>query len=266
MEKWEMEAKDRIILASDLANLKKVLELVKALKQHVGFFEVGIKLASTVGTPKAVRKIKKAGGKVFYDTKFKDIPRYVEGAIKAVTRLGVDILTIDSFGGETMMKTAALAAKKEADRRNIEHPLILAVAVLTSQDYDDLIQLGLVPKLNITDPQELSETQRWKIRKLIQRHALLAKESELDGVIASPEDIKDIKEYCGPEFLVFTPGIRPSWAPLGDHKRATTPSRALKLGADKLIIGEPIINPPPGIGTPLDALAQIVEEIKLVKT
>jgi orotidine-5'-phosphate decarboxylase len=102
---------------------------------------------------------------------------------------------------------------------------LVAVTVLTSHNSASLAELGLPP-----DPAA-------DVRRL----ALLAHAAELDGVVASPEEVPLVREACGADFLVVTPGIRPAGARTGDQARAATPAAALKAGADLLVVGRPII-------------------------
>ena len=261
-----MEAKDRIIVALDVDSLDKALALVKMLHPYVGRFKIGLELLTSEGSIQVVRAIKEAGGKIFYDGKFKDIPNTVAGAARAVTRLGVEMFNVHCLGGPEMMTKAREAAEDEAKLKGTVRPLILGVTLLTSLDYNDLVEMGLAPKLNIADTEELKQTQTDFIKKLVQNLAYLAQESGLDGVIASPQEIQAIRDYCQPVFIVVTPGVRPLWAATGDQKRVMTPGEAIQAGADYLVIGRPITKPPSEIGTPVDAAKKIAEEIEMAET
>lgn len=257
-----MEAKERIIVALDVDSLDKALELVEELHPYVGYFKVGLELLTNEGAPKVVQAIKEAGGKIFYDGKFKDIPNTVAGASKAVTKLRVDMFNVHCLGGAAMMRAARKAAEEVSQSQSRSRPIILGVTLLTSLDYNDLVELGIYEELNISDPEELSQVKRERIEQLVVRHlAWLAQESGLDGVIASPQEIQAIRRYCQPEFLVVTPGVRPDWAAAGDQKRVMTPGEAVKAGADYLVIGRPITKSPADIGNPIAAAKMIAEEI-----
>ena len=255
--------KDRIIVALDVDNLDKALGLVKQLHPHVGCFKAGLELLTSEGAPTVVRAIREAGGKVFFDGKFKDIPNTIAGATRAVTKLGVDAFNVHCLGGAAMMKAARQAAEETAKAQGRPRPLIWGVTILTSLDYSDLVQLGFYEELNIADPKELAEVKRQRIERLVAHQlAWLTQKSGLDGVIASPQEIKAIREYCQPEFQVVTPGVRPLWAATGDQKRVMTPGEAIKAGASYLVIGRPITQPPTEIGGPVEAAKKIAEEIE----
>jgi orotidine-5'-phosphate decarboxylase len=257
-----MEEKERIIVALDVDSLDKALGLVKQLYPYVGYFKAGLELLTSEGAPKVVQAIKEAGGKIFYDGKFMDIPNTIAGASRAVTKLGVDIFNVHCLGGAAMMKAACQAAEETAKAQGRTRPFILGVTILTSLDYNDLVQLGFYEELNIADPKELAETKRLRIERLVAHQlAWLAQESGLDGVIASPQEIKAVRNYCQPEFQVVTPGVRPLWAAVGDQKRVMTPGEAIKAGANYLVIGRPITQPPAEIGGPVEAAKKIAEEI-----
>lgn len=257
-----MELKDRIILASDLRSLKKALHLVKELKPYIGCFEAGVRLGASVGLPRAIKAIKSQGVKVFVDAKVIEIPTYAADVIKSLTKLGANIITLSCFSGPEMLKAAAKAAVREANSRRISSPLLLGVGPLTSQDYCDLVEMGIAHKLNIRNPEELAEAQKDLLRRLTQRLALLSQESGLDGFITPGDQIRTVREYCDPEFQVFATGVRPKWASLGDHKRAVTPYQAFKDGADWIITGDSIMNPPPRIGSRVAAVEKISKEIE----
>lgn len=257
-----MEARDRIIVALDVPTIGSAMGLVEKLRPHVGYFKVGLELLTSEGAPKVVRAVKEAGGKVFFDGKFKDIPNTIAGASRVVVNLGADMFNVHCLGGAAMMKAARQAADETAKTKSVPRPIILGVTILTSLDYSDLVQLGFYEELNIADEAELAVIKRSRIERLVSHQlAWLAQESGLDGVIASPQEIKAIREYTQPEFLVVTPGVRPLWAAVGDQKRVMTPNEAIKAGADYLVIGRPITQPPAEIGTPVDAAKKIAEEI-----
>lgn len=257
-----MKAKDRIIVALDVNSLDKALELVKELRPYVGYFKAGLELLTNEGAPKVVQAIKEVGGKIFYDGKFKDIPNTVAGASRAVVGLGVDMFNVHCLGGEAMMRAACQAAVETAEAEGKSRPLILGVTILTSLDFDDLVQLGFWEELNISNSEELAEIKRRQMEWIVAHQlAWLAQESGLDGVIASPQEILAIRKYTQPEFLVVTPGVRPEWANVGDQKRVMTPGEAVKAGADYLVIGRPITKPPTEIGGSVEAAKRIAEEI-----
>jgi len=263
MKKMKTEARDRIIVALDVDSLDKALSLVKELHPYVGYFKVGLELLTSEGAPKVVRAIKEAGGKVFYDGKFKDIPNTIAGASRAVTRLGVDMFNVHCLGGRAMMKAALQAAEEVSKTQGILRPTLLGVTILTSLNYDDLVELGIFDELNIADPEELAKIKRERLESLVAHNlAWLAQECGLDGVIASPQEIQAIRDYCQPEFQIVTPGVRPIWAAVGDQKRVMTPGEAIKAGATYLVIGRPITQPPPAIGGPAEAAKKIAEEIE----
>jgi len=264
-----MEAKDRIIVALDVDSLEKAKVLVEQLAPYVSCFKAGLELLTSEGTPKVVNAIHEWGGQVFYDGKFNDIPNTVAAAARAVTRMGVMMFNIHCLSGsEAMRKTRETVDKTSEEIElvfaNVK-PLILGVTILTSLDYKNLVEMGIFEELGYADPQELADAQRQRMENLIACYlAWLAQECGLDGVISSPKEIKAIRRYCQPEFKIVTPGIRPAWSEKGDQKRVMTPAEAIKEGADYLVIGRPIIKPPAEIGTPIDAVRKIAEEIASV--
>ena len=89
--------------------------------------------------------------------------------------------------------------------------------------------------------------------------ASLAKSSGVDGVVASPREAGSIREMAGKDdFLIVTPGIRPSFAQTDDQKRIATPSQAFKDGSSMLVIGRPITQ----AIDPCAAARLILKEIK----
>lgn len=231
-----MEAKERIVVALDVDSLDKALELVEELHPYVGYFKVGLELLTNEGAPKVVQAIKEAGGKIFYDGKFKDIPNTVAGASKAVAKLGVDMFNVHASGGIEMMK-AAVDNKGESK--------VLAVTVLTSLSEEDAHSIYGAPSKG-----KVIEFARW------------AKIAGIDGLICSPQELQALgKQKELDDLLRVTPGVRPEWAARGDQKRVMTPGEAVKAGADYLVIGRPITKPPSDIGNSIAAAKMIAEDI-----
>jgi orotidine-5'-phosphate decarboxylase len=275
-----MEPKEKIIVALDVDNPEKARGLVEQLAPHVGAFKIGLEfinsmLASLITPEHAweaeanLREIRKLfeliGDKVFWDGKLMDIPNTIIGASAPLAKMKVKMFNVHCLGGEAMMKAALLSAEDIAKANGAKRPLVLGVTILTSLNYDDLVKLGIFQVLNISDKDELEKTKRMYLRDLVAHDlAYLAQESGLDGVIASPQEIQMIREYCQPELLVVTPGVRPIWAVAGDQKRVMTPGEAIKAGASYLVIGRPITKPPVEIGAPSEAAKRIAEEIASV--
>ncbi|MFA5400248.1 MAG: orotidine-5'-phosphate decarboxylase [Dehalococcoidia bacterium] len=238
-------ARQRIIVALDVATQSEAMALVKQLSGHVGLFKVGLELITSEGIG-IVRKITDRGAKVFLDGKFHDIPNTVEGASGAATRLGVAMFNVHTMGGVAMMQAAAKAAVEEAIKEGIERPLVLGVTILTSID-----------RFTMNEQLKVAGAVKTQVVNL----AELADMSGLDGVIASPREITAIRKSVNPKMLIVTPGVRPKWAATQDQKRIMTPAEAIDKGASYLVIGRPITKPPIQIGTPINAAKMISEEI-----
>ncbi len=270
-----MEPREKIIVALDVDSVQKATVLVRQLAPYVGAFKIGLEFINSMLASLIVEEISVAtqrlfeirtlfmllDGKVFWDGKFKDIPATIAGATKAVARINIKMFNVHCFGGPAMMKKAREVADEVAKSQSGHRPLILGVTLLTSLDYQDLVEMRLMENLNIADPKELADIKGGRIKSLVQNLARLAQENGLDGAIASPQEIQAIREYCQPEFLVITPGVRPLWAATGDQKRVMTPGEAIKAGASYLVIGRPITQPPAEIGGPVEAAKRIAEEI-----
>jgi len=232
--------KDRLIIALDVDSEDKALEAVRRLKKSARFFKVGFELFSSCG-PDIVGKIRKSGCEVFLDLKFHDIPNTVAKAARSVTGLGVYMFNVHALGGFDMMKAAAVACAEEATRLKIAKPRILAVTVLTSMDENALKKTGI----------------NYNISSQVVRLAKLAKDAGLDGVVASPQEAKIIRESLGKDFLIVTPGVRPASAEPGDQKRIATPKEAIDAGADFIVVGRPILE----AGDPVKSAQDILKEI-----
>ena len=230
-------ADDRIIVALDVHSLEDLKKLVETLGDRVSFYKVGMELFYSAG-PDAVRYLKDQGKHVFLDLKVHDIPNTVGQSIRALTRLGADLMTLHGTGGRAMME----AVHDEAEKLGIERPRLLAVTVLTSIDEDAWKEIG----------------GRDCIADSVKNLAKIAKEAGIDGTVSSPYEAKEIRSMNGPDFLIVTPGIRPTFAVANDQKRFTTPSQALRDGASHLVIGRPITK----ADDPKEAAAKILAEIQ----
>lgn len=238
-----MQAKDRIIVALDVDTRDEALKLVEQLHDLVGAFKIGMQLFNSEG-PDIVREINKIGGKVFVDLKLHDIPNTVAQAGKVLTRLDVLMFNVHAAGGRQMMTTMAAEVRQEALRLGIDAPIMLAVTVLTSISAEQLSNDLLIKDLPVAE--------------VVSQWALMAKESGMNGVVCSPQEITAVRAACGPDFLIVTPGIRPRWSEKNDQVRVTTPKDALDLGADYMVIGRPICQ----AQSPREAAQKIINELE----
>jgi orotidine-5'-phosphate decarboxylase len=219
-----IDPKDRVIVALDYSELAPALRMAELVGSRVGMLKVGLELFNSAG-PAAITAIHEHGARVFYDAKLYDIPNTVAGAAAVVARLGVGMFNVHALGGVAMMAAARQAADAGARAAGLQPPLVIAVTIVTSLgDREVQKELGI--------PSTAGEAAV--------RLAQLAKEAGLDGVVASVHEVAAIKRSCGRDFVVVTPGIRPSWAVAGDQARVATPREALEAGADYLVIGRPI--------------------------
>jgi orotidine-5'-phosphate decarboxylase len=228
-----VKAKDRLIVALDVPTVPEARSLVDRLAGAVGMFKVGSQLFTAEG-PAFVRELVARGEKVFLDLKFHDIPNTVAHAVGEGARLGVSFLDVHALGGKAMLE-AGVAALPALGAR------LLAVTILTSHDDASLGEIGVAGSVEAS----------------VRRLARLARAAGLDGVVASPHEVALIREACGPDFLIVTPGIRPAGAAKGDQARPATPRAALAAGADYLVVGRPITE----ATDPVAAAAAIVREM-----
>lgn len=236
-----MDPKDKLIIALDVDTKEKALALVNKLKDEVRFFKIGLELFSSCG-PSIVEDVARKGCRIFLDLKYHDIPNTVSKSAISIARLGVFMFNVHALGGYDMMKRAAEAVRQEADRLKTARPKVIAVTILTSIDEMALKKVGI------------SDTMKLEVLKL----ARLAKDAGLDGVVASPSEVKLIREALGEEFLIVVPGVRPYWAAADDQKRIATPKEAFSDGASFIVIGRPVIEAKDQVG----AVKKILEEIR----
>jgi len=229
-----MNARDRLIVALDVPTAEAGRALVDQLAGEVGLFKIGSQLFTAAG-PGFVQEIVGRGEDVFLDLKFHDIPNTVAGAVSSASRLGVSLVDVHGLGGRAMLEAAVGALPAMKTR-------LLAITILTSHDEESLGQIGV----------------NGSVHDSVRRLALLARDSGVDGVVASPHEVAVIREACGADFLIVTPGIRPAGAATGDQARAATPATALAAGADYLVVGRPIT----AAADPRAAAAAIVRQME----
>jgi orotidine-5'-phosphate decarboxylase len=212
---------ERLIVALDVGGSDEATRIIDLLSPHVGWFKVGSILFSRLG-PAVCRQVKDSGAKLFLDLKFHDIPNTVHGAVSSALDLDVDMLTLHTSGGRTMLE-AAVRARQDAGRQNV---LLVGVTVLTHltfEDFHSLFASGRSPEDTVL------------------ALAATARESGLDGVVASAKEAPLVKSHLGADFTVVTPGIRPAGGAKHDQTRVVTPQQAIENGADYLVVGRPII-------------------------
>ncbi len=214
-----------ILIALDLSSADKALALADTLRGTVGGYKIGSQLFTSVG-PSIVRTLVERGDRVFLDLKFHDIPNTVAGSIRAAADLGVWMVNVHASGGPAMLAAARRAADEAAQATGGARPLVIAVTVLTSMDAATLARVGV---------------SRSPLDQVVHL-ATLTREAGLDGVVASPQETAAIRQACGPDFVIVTPGIRGGSAAAGadDQQRTLTPAQAIEAGSSYLVVGRPI--------------------------
>lgn len=208
----------RLIIALDFPAAEPAFSLVKQLSPNDCKLKVGFELFVAAG-PDFVRQLVGQGFDVFLDLKFHDIPNTVAAACKSAANLGVWMVNVHAVGGDKMMLAAC-----DALAGFIQPPKLIAVTVLTSMDKSQL------EKINITQ----SPVEQ------VNHLAVLTKQCGLDGVVCSAQEAQILKQACGSEFLLVTPGIRPIGSQQDDQSRVVTPFAARQLGIDYVVVGRPI--------------------------
>jgi len=223
---------EKIIVALDVATARQALDLVEQLRDQISFFKIGLQLYTAEG-PEIVQAVLSTGAKVWLDLKLHDIPNTVGRAVESAGKLGVQMLTIHLSGGAEMIRAAATAQKNEMS--------ILGVTVLTSASEETLREIGISGELG----------------DQVLRLARLGVENGIDGIVASPHEIKRLRGAFGDKIKIIVQGIRPRWAEPSDQKRFMTPRAALEAGADYIGVGRPITTD----ASPRAAAKKILEEI-----
>ena len=227
-----LDARERLIVALDLPSVNAAEAMVSRLGESVLFYKIGYQLAFAGGLSFAAGLIA-AGKQVFLDLKLHDIGNTVTKGVESVAQLGATFLTVHAYP-QTMK--AAVEGKRGSKLR------ILAVTVLTSYDDADLAAAGY----------DMS------VGELAAARAAQARDTGVDGLVCSAEEVANLRSIAGPGMTLVTPGIRPAGSATGDQKRIMTPAHAIEAGADYLVVGRPIVE----AGDPKAAAERIVSEIE----
>ena len=240
-----LTAKDRIILALDVDNLKEAEDLVKELKDYVGYFKVGLPLIVNYGF-EAFRLLEEHGAKCYYDCKFHDIPHTVQKACISLVKNNVNFFNVHIQGGSKMTSAVVRASRAAAKSIGVEPPTILGVTLLSSFGQKTLTTELCVDK-NIED--------------FVLQLAKVAKDTGLDGVVASAEEARRIRKEIGEDFIILCPATRPTWSSVNDQVRVDTPRDAIMAGVDFMVVGRPITT----ADDPIGAANLIIDEIETEK-
>ncbi|HBB32328.1 MAG TPA: orotidine-5'-phosphate decarboxylase [Cyanobacteria bacterium UBA8803] len=236
-----MSLAERIIVPLDVPSVAEAIALVEQLPQ-VSFWKVGLELFVSSG-PQILHTLKNKQKRIFLDLKFHDIPNTVAGATRAAAGYGVDLITIHAVAGRTALKKAVAELGEGAKAAGCPPPKLIAITLLTSLSARDLA-------FDLKIPLELPEYAL--------EMALLAQDVGLNGAVCSPQEVSQLRQVCGNDFLLVCPGVRPSWATTGDQRRTMTPADAIAAGADYLVIGRPITQAP----DPVAAWERICQELE----
>lgn len=237
----QLTGKDRLIVALDVPSVTQAMDLVDRL-DNVSFFKVGWQLFMTGVMKGDFRLLMEllAQKHVFVDLK---VPGDIDNTISAVVELCVELKNVTFLTlSESMPAKAIAAARAARTAKNSETPKLLTVPFLSSLDAADL---QTIAGDGVT------------VERYILERAKAALDAGCDGVIVSGQAIKLCREKLGPRVLIVSPGIRPAGSSTDDQKRHTTPAEAIRLGADYLVVGRPILKDP----DPREAARRIIAEI-----
>jgi orotidine-5'-phosphate decarboxylase len=230
-----ISGREQLIVALDVSSAAQAQKIVSSLGDTVSFYKVGMQLYTAEG-PAIVRDLVGSGRRVFLDLKYHDIPNTVGAAVREAGRLGVSLLTVHSFGGSKMLRAAAEAARESNPAMKV-----VAVTVLTSMDQE-----------------ALNEIMHGNLEEQVVYVAGLALKAGCHGVVSSAREVRALRNRLGDDFLVVTPGVRPTGAAHGDQARVVTPAEAIAAGSTHLVVGRPIT----GAANPVQEAEKIIREIE----
>ncbi|MES2327122.1 MAG: orotidine-5'-phosphate decarboxylase [Pseudomonadota bacterium] len=220
-----------IFVAIDTPSLEQALAIGEAVRGNAGGLKLGLEFFAAQG-PAGVRRMASLGVPIFLDLKLHDIPNTVGKAVAALTELEPAILTVHAAGGRAMLAAAKTAAGARTK--------VVAVTVLTSLDADDLTCIGV----------DAAPSDQ------VVRLAMLARDSGLDGIVCSGDEVGTVRRLW-PEGFFVVPGVRPAGGAVADQKRVVTPNQAMTDGASVIVVGRPIT----AAEDPARAIAEIAESL-----
>jgi orotidine-5'-phosphate decarboxylase len=239
-----LAAKDRIFVALDVDTLDEAKKIMDGLVGLITNVKFGLQLATATSWAEVVVAGRERGFKVFCDSKFKDIPNTVEHAAAALTRHKPEFFTIMSDNSTEALRGIRRGVDGAAEGG--QKPKVIAVTVLTS--------IG---------PEECQQIYGGDVQTKTKLFGTNAVEAGLDAIVCSPEEIELFRsDEKFNDTVIITPGVRPSWAATNDQNRFSTPGDAIKRGADMLVIGRPITQPPAEVGSSKEAVQRIIKEIE----
>ncbi|MCB1508219.1 MAG: orotidine-5'-phosphate decarboxylase [Hyphomicrobiaceae bacterium] len=227
-----LQPRDRLCLALDVADVDTARALLDQVAAHVGIVKIGYRLGYAGGLD-LINELAAAGTKVFADFKLHDIDNTVADGVASLSARGAALMTTHAYP-KTMR--AAVAARPE------HGPVLLGVTVLTSMDDADLAEAGYA----------------MGVSELVEKRARDAAVAGMGGLVCSAAEAESLRAILPDTMLLVTPGIRPAGAERGDQKRVMTPERAIRAGADILVIGRPIL----AADDPAEAARAILGEIE----
>jgi orotidine-5'-phosphate decarboxylase len=209
-------AKDRLIVALDVADFESAKNLVEQISNEAVFYKIGLELMMSGSYFKMIEWLKNKNKKIFADLKLYDISETVARAVNNLSQYEIDILTIHTASSDIMKQAAANKGKMQ----------LIGVTVLTNLDQNDLSEMGFDKKLSLEE--------------LVLKKTKMAIDSGLDGVVASALEAKNLRQELGYKFSIVTPGIRLEKIANDDQKRVADVKTALQNGSSYLVVGRPI--------------------------
>lgn len=241
------DAKDMIFPSIDVNTLdeaKRLMDEFVGLLTHV---KVGLQLATRESWSAIIVAGHERGLKVFCDAKFKDIPNTVEHAAYSLTQYQPDFFTVMTDNSLEALRAARTGADRAAQELGLAaKPKIIGVTVLTS-----------------ISPEESRAIYGADPATKVLFFGGNAVQAGFDALVCSPEEIHIFREDNSfAKTAIITPGVRPAWAVSNDQNRVATPAEAIHRGADMLVIGRPITQPPAAVGSVREAIKRILAEIE----